>query len=156
MRRRERELENRETMIALLEQSLVGRIATVNQKGFPVIKPVNFIYGDGNIYIHSSMKGEKIEDIKRERIVCFEIDEPIAYRAAGGLACKAGYYYRSIIIKGKARFVKGRHKKMEILERMMEKYQPEKGYGEFDEEVLTQTTIIEILVMEITGKENLG
>jgi hypothetical protein len=45
---------------------------------------------------------------------------------------------------------------MEILERMMEKYQPEKGYGEFDEEVLTKTAIIEISVMEITGKENLG
>jgi len=143
-------------MIALLEQSSVGRIATVNQKGFPVIKPVNFIYLDGNIYIHSSIKGEKIEDIKRGSPICFEVDEPIAYRAAGGLACKAGYYYRSIIIKGKARFTKDRHKKMEILERMMEKYQPEKGYGEFDEEVLTKTAIIEISVMEITGKENLG
>ena len=156
MRRQEREIKNRETMMALLGQSLVGRIATVNQRGFPVIKPVNFIYLDGNIYIHSSIKGEKIEDIKRGSPICFEVDEPIAYRAAGGLACKAGYYYRSIIIKGKARFTKDRHKKMEILERMMEKYQPEKGYGEFDEEVLTKTAIIEISVMEITGKENLG
>ena len=156
MRHPERELKDQETIAAILRQAPIGRMATVNRKGIPVIKPLNFLYLDGKIYIHSSMKGEKIKDIQRGSPICFEVDEPIAYRATGGLACKAGYYYRSIIIKGKARFVKDRHKKMEILERMMEKYQPEKGYGEFDEEVLTKTAIIEISVMEITGKENLG
>ena len=57
MRHPERELKNRETMIAMLERSPVGRIATVNQKGFPIIKPVNFLYLEGKIYLHSSTKG---------------------------------------------------------------------------------------------------
>ena len=113
-------------MIAMLEQSPVGRMATINQKGIPVIKPVNFLYWDGKIYIHSSMKGEKIEDIQRGSPVCFEVDEPIAYVMAGKVPAKPGYYYRSIIIKGKASFVKDPHKKIKILERMMEKYQPER------------------------------
>ena len=156
MRHPERELKNRETMIAMLEQSPVGRIATINQKGMPVIKPLNFLYLAGKIYIHSSMKGEKIKDIQRGSPVCFEIDQPIAYRKAGELACKAGYYYRSIIIKGKASFVKDPYKKIKILERIMKKYQPEGDYGEFGEEVLAKTAIIEILIKEITGKENLG
>jgi nitroimidazol reductase NimA-like FMN-containing flavoprotein (pyridoxamine 5'-phosphate oxidase superfamily) len=156
MRHPERELKNRETMIAMLEQSPVGRIATINQKGIPVIKPLNFLYLDGKIYIHSSTKGEKIKDIQRGSPVCFEVDEPIAYRKVGELACKAGYYYRSIIIKGKASFVKDTHKKIKILERMMNKYQPEGGYGEFGEEVLAKTAIIEISFKEIMGKENLG
>ena len=156
MRRRERGMKDRETVIAMLERSPVGRIATINQKGVPVIKPVNFLYWDGKIYLHSSTKGEKIEDIQRGSPICFEVDEPIAYVIASQAACKASYYYRSIIMKGKATFVRDRDKKMKILERMMEKYQPEKGYGEFDEEVLTKTAIIEISVMEITGKENLG
>lgn len=156
MRHPERELNDQETIDAILRQAPIGRIATVNRKGVPVIKPLNFLYLDGKIYIHSSMKGEKIKDIQRGSPVCFEVDESIAYRVAGELACKAGYYYRSIIIKGKARFVEDRHKKMEILERMMEKYQPEGNYGEFDAEVLTKTAVIEISVKEITGKENLG
>ena len=143
-------------MIALLEQSLVGRMATVNRKGIPVIKPLNFLYLDGKIYIHSSMKGEKIQDIRRGSSICFEVDEPVAYRAAGESACKAGYYYRSIIIKGVASLVRGRGKKMEILERMMEKYQPEKSYGEFGKKALSKTALIEISINEITGKENLG
>jgi nitroimidazol reductase NimA-like FMN-containing flavoprotein (pyridoxamine 5'-phosphate oxidase superfamily) len=156
MRHPERELKDQETIDAILRQAPIGRIATVNRKGVPVIKPLNFLYLDGKIYVHSSMKGEKIKDIKRGSPVCFEVDEPIAYRVADELACKAGYYYRSIIIKGKARFVTERRRKMMVLEKMMEKYQPEGNYGEFDAEVLTKTAIIEISVKEITGKENLG
>ncbi len=156
MRHPERELKNKETMRAMLEQSPVGRIATINQRGIPVIKPLNFLYLDGKIYIHSSKKGEKIKDIQRGSPVCFEVDEPIAYRKGGELACKAGYYYRSIIIKGKASFVKDPRKKIKILERMMNKYQPEGGYGEFGEEVLAKTAVIEISFKEIKGKENLG
>jgi len=156
MRRKEREIENQETIEALLGHSLVGRMATVNRKGFPVIKPVNFLYRDGKIYIHSSRKGEKIRDIHRRSPVCFEIDDPIAYVTTGGPACKASHYYRSIIAKGMAVLLKSRNTKREILEKMMEKYQPEGGYGEISEEVLGKTAVLEITIQEITGKENLG
>jgi hypothetical protein len=156
MRHPERELKDRETIIAMLEKSPVGRMATVNQEGFPVIKPVNFLYWDGKIYLHSSKKGEKIRDIRRGNPVCFEVDEPIAYVLAKGSACKASYYYRSVIIKGKATLVNPRVKKLKILERLMEKYQPEGGYGGILEEVLKKTAVIEISIQEITAKENLG
>jgi len=156
MRRRDRKMKNKETILAILEQAQVGRMATVNGKGFPVIKPVNFLYWEGKIYIHSSTKGEKIEDIQRGSPVCFEVDEPIAYVIASKGACQANYYYRSIIVKGKGSFVENQDIKMKILERMMEKYQPEGGYGEIPTEILKKTAIIEISVEEITGKENLG
>jgi nitroimidazol reductase NimA-like FMN-containing flavoprotein (pyridoxamine 5'-phosphate oxidase superfamily) len=156
MRRPERELKNRETMIAMLERSPIGRMATVNQKGFPIIKPVNFLYLEGKIYLHSSTKGEKIEDIQRGSPVCFEVDDPIAYVVAGASACKASYYYRSIVIKGKGALVKDRDKKMKILAKMMEKYQPEGNDGEIPADVLEKTAVVEILIKEITGKENLG
>jgi nitroimidazol reductase NimA-like FMN-containing flavoprotein (pyridoxamine 5'-phosphate oxidase superfamily) len=156
MRHPERQLKDREKIIAVLEKSAVGRIATVNRKGFPVIKPVNFLYWDGKIYLHSSKKGEKIRDINRGSPVCFEVDEPIAYVLAKGSTCKASYYYRSVIIKGKAALVNHREKKLEILERMMEKYQPEGGYRGILEEILKKTAVIEISIQEMTAKENLG
>ncbi len=156
MRRKEREMRNRETIIAMLEQSSVGRIATINQKGIPIIKPVNFLYWDGKIYLHSSMKGEKIRDIQRRSPICFEVDEPIAYVVASQAPCKASYYYRSIIIKGKSALVKDLNKKVEILNKMAEKYQPEGNDGEISVEILKKTAVIEILIEEITGKENLG
>jgi len=156
MRHPERELKDQYTMAAVLRKAPVGRMATINQKGIPVIKPVNFLYLDGKIYVHSSKKGEKVEDIRRGSSVCFEVDEPVAYKAAGEIGCKAGYYYRSIIIKGKASFVEERRKKIRILETMMEKYQPEGNDWKFEEEALRKTAVIEIQIEEITGKENLG
>jgi nitroimidazol reductase NimA-like FMN-containing flavoprotein (pyridoxamine 5'-phosphate oxidase superfamily) len=156
MRRPERELTDQETIAAILRQAPIGRMATVNRRGIPIIKPVNFLYLDRKIYIHSSMKGEKIEDIQRGSPICFEVDEPIAYVIASQMACKASYYYRSIIIKGKATLVKDLDKKVKVLNKMMGKYQPEGNDGEISVEVLKKTAVIEILIEEITGKENLG
>jgi nitroimidazol reductase NimA-like FMN-containing flavoprotein (pyridoxamine 5'-phosphate oxidase superfamily) len=156
MRHLERKIEDRETIIGMLERSPVGRMATINRRGFPVIKPVTFLYWNGKIYFHSSTKGEKISDIRRGSPVCFEVDEPIAYVAAREPACGGSYYYRSIIAKGRAALVSHRDKKLKILERMMEKYQPEGGYGGIPEELLMKTAVIEISIQEVTGKENLG
>jgi nitroimidazol reductase NimA-like FMN-containing flavoprotein (pyridoxamine 5'-phosphate oxidase superfamily) len=156
MRHPERELKDRETITGLLEKSLVGRIATVNRVGIPVIKPVNFLYWSGEVYIHSSLKGEKIKDIRRGSPICFEVDEPIGFVTARENACSANTYFRSIIIKGKAALVRQGTRKLEVLERLMEKYQPEKGYGKISKEILKRTAIIEIVAEEMTAKERLG
>ena len=156
MRHPERELKDGETITALLEKCLVGRIATVNRKGIPVIKPVNFLYWNGKVYIHSSLKGEKVKDIRRGSPVCFEVDEPIAYVTAGENACSANYYFRSVIMKGEAGLVRQETKKLEIFEKLMEKYQPERGYGKIPEKILKKTAIIEISIQEITAKERLA
>ena len=156
MRRPEREIKDQETIKSILDQAQVGRMATINRKGFPVIKPVNYLYWEGKIYLHSSRKGEKISDIRRGSPVCFEVDQPIAYVPAKGPACKASYYYRSILIKGKGILVNSRKKKMDILERLMEKYQPEGSYEGIAAEILDKTAVIEISIEELTAKENLG
>lgn len=156
MRRPERKIKEKVTLLSLLERSQVGRMATVNRRGFPVIKPVNFLYSDGRLYIHSSQKGEKIADIRKGSPICFELDEPIAYAPAPGPACLAGYYYRSVIIKGKAALINDERKKLRILEELMEKYQPEGGYAPISEEVMRRTALIEISIGRMTGKERLG
>ena len=156
MRRAEREIKDQETIKALLDQSHVGRMATINRKGYPVIKPVNYVYWQGKIYFHSSLKGEKMSDIRRKSPVCFEVEQPVAYVPARGPACKASFYYRSILIKGEAALVNVRKTKMEVLEKLMEKYQPEGGYEGIDEGILRKTAVIAIFIKEMTGKENLG
>lgn len=155
MRHPKRELRDQETMDALLKHTSIGRMATVNRRGVPVIKPVNYLYWDGKIYIHSSKKGEKVRDIKQGSPICFEIDQPIAYVPSKGNGCKANYYYRSIIVKGKATLVKEWVKKHEVLQRLMEKYQPDGSEKPLPERILKKTAIIEIHPLEVTGKENL-
>jgi len=156
MRHPERKIESKETMIALLERSAVGRMATVNRKGFPVIKPVNYVYWKGKVYLHSSTRGEKIRDLRRGSPVCFEVDEPVAYVTAMGPTCRSTYYFRSIIVKGTGAIVNQPAKKLKVIEKLMEKYQPEGGYGGVAEEVLRKTAVVEISIREMTGKERLG
>ncbi|MBM4339039.1 MAG: pyridoxamine 5'-phosphate oxidase family protein [Deltaproteobacteria bacterium] len=156
MRRPERKIEDKKTIADLLERSLVGRMATINSQGFPVIKPVNFVYWNGKIYIHSSKKGEKIRDISRGSPVCFELDQPIAYGPGIGPACAAGYYYRSVIIKGKAVLVRDDDRKLKVLEKLMEKHQPEGGYGAIAPEIVKKTAVVEISIQKMTGKQRLG
>jgi nitroimidazol reductase NimA-like FMN-containing flavoprotein (pyridoxamine 5'-phosphate oxidase superfamily) len=45
---------------------------------------------------------------------------------------------------------------LKILERMMQKYQPEGGYKEVTGEILKRTAVIEISIREMTGKEHMG
>ncbi len=156
MRRKEREIRDEQTVSALLVRSQVGRMATINRKGFPVIKPVNFVYWDDKIYVHSAVRGEKIMDIRRGSPVCFEVDDPIGYVGTQGPACSVSFYYRSVIIKGKAALLTHRDRKLETLERLMQKYQPEGGYEGISEEILKRTAVIEISIAEMSAKENVG
>ena len=156
MRRKDRELKDIKSIKEILNKSIVGRIATVNLKGFPVIKPVSFIHCDGAIYIHSAKEGEKIADILRGSPVCFEVDEPISYVSAIGPACNASYLYRSVIIKGTAILLEDPKEKSRILKEFMEKYQPGGGYDDISETILEKTAVIKILGKDMTGKENAG
>ncbi len=156
MRKANREIRDREIMVGLLDSCHTGRLGTVGRDGYPMIKPLNFAYHDGRIYFHTAREGEKIDDIKRDSRVCFEVDLPIAYVRARNQPCEAEYLYRSVIIKGRARIVEEREEKLFALRCLMEKYQPGGDYGGFPDEKLAITGVVRIDIEEMTGKEDLG
>ena len=156
MRVSKKEIKDKTIIAELLLESPVGRLATIGKDGYPVIKPLNFAYREGKIYFHSAREGEKIEHITGDNRVCFEVDLPITYVKSLSVPCKADYLYRSVIIKGKAHIVEGEDERLLALKYLMEKYQPEGGYGEFPEDKLQLTAIVGIDIEEMTGKEDLG
>ena len=174
MRRWKKEIKDKAIIIDLLNTCHVGRLGTIGKDGYPMVKPLNFTYamkiippsppllkggerGFGKIYFHTAKEGEKIEDIKRDNRVCFEVDLPIAYvKGTAADPCKAEYLYRSVIIKGKAYIVEDKDERIFGLKCLMRKYQPEGGYGDFLEEKLQITGIVRIDIEEMVGKEDLG
>ncbi len=156
MRKYKKEIKDQDVIHGLLNSSPVGRLGTVTHDGYPMIKPLNFAYRDGKVYFHTAREGEKIDDIKRDNRVCFEVDLPIAYVAGDENPCKAEYLYRSVIMKGRAVIVEDKAEKVLALGYLMEKYQPEGGYGAFPEKKLIITGVVRIDIEEITGKEDLG
>lgn len=156
MRGGKKEIREREAVDGLLSTCHVGRLGTIGKGGFPMVKPLNFVYLDGKIYVHSARVGEKIDDIGRDDRVCFEVDVPIALKKSTGSPCRTSYLYESVIVRGHARLVEDREERLLALARLMEKYQPEGGYGPFPEEKLVLTAVIRIDIITVTGKRDLG
>lgn len=155
MRKKEKQIP-KEAAESLLAGCRVGRLGTVSAGGWPMIKPLNFAYKAGRLYFHSAREGEKIDDIKRDGRVCFEADLPLAYVRAKDQPCQASYVYRSVIVKGRAVLVRDEVERMEALDLLMEKYQPDGGCGGYPREKLAITEVVRIDIEEMTGKENLG
>lgn len=140
----------------LLSRCHVGHLGTVGADGRARIKPVNFVAIENCIYFHTALEGEKIEDIARDKRVCFEVDLPIAYVKAGNKACSAGYLYRSVMIQGSALIVEDRREKKDALDGLMQKHEGSDKQYEFGEAALENTGVIRIDIEQMTGKESLG
>lgn len=145
-----------ESIIGLLRTTHVGRLGTVGRDGYPMIKPLNFVYDGMKIYFHSAKEGEKIEDIVRDGRICFESDAPLGYNEARSQPCEATYFYRSVIIKGRAALVTDEGERLHAFKLLMDKYQPGGGYGAFRDDKLRITAVIRIDIEEMTGKENIS
>jgi len=157
MRRARKEMRDEASIFDLLTRCHVGRLGTTGRDGHPMIKPLNFVFHEREIYFHTAKEGEKIDDIRRDSRVCFEVDLPIAFvKGDEADPCRAGYLYRSVIIRGKARIIEDEEEKVLALRLLMGKYQPEGGYGDFREEKLRITGVVRIDIEEMTGKEDLG
>lgn len=156
MRRHKKAIKDPAAVKELLDAAQVGRLGTVRADGSPMIKPLNFVYEAGRIYFHTALAGEKMEDIRRDSRVVFEVDRPITYVRGGPNPCSAKYLYRSVIMKGRASVCDDREEKVRALNCLMKKYQPEGGYGDFLEEKLAITGVVKIDIDEITGKEDIA
>jgi nitroimidazol reductase NimA-like FMN-containing flavoprotein (pyridoxamine 5'-phosphate oxidase superfamily) len=157
MRKTRKEIRDEAVIAGLLHQCHVGRLGTIGKDGYPTVKPLNFVFYEKKIYFHTAQEGEKIEDIRRDGRVCFEVDLPIAFvKGEPADPCRAEYLYRSVIIKGRAHIVDDEDEKVLALQHLMKKYQPEGGYGDFLEEKLRITGVVRIDIEEMTGKEDLG
>lgn len=62
-----------EEAISLLREGTVGHLGCVTERG-PYVVPVNYIFHEGNIYVHSLM-GSKIQTLRQNPKACFQVDQ---------------------------------------------------------------------------------
>jgi uncharacterized protein len=157
MRKLKKKITDAAVIIDILNSCHTGRLGTVGADGWPMVKPLNFVYHEGRIYFHCAFEGEKLDHIRRDNRVCFEVDLPLAYvKGTRENPCRAEYLYRSVIVRGRAEIVEERAERLLALDSLMLKYQPEGGYGPYPEEKLALTCIVRIDIEDISGKEDLG
>ena len=145
-----------------LDSEHVGRISSIDENGFPQIIPMNFVFLNNSVYVHSHTKGEKLDNIKRNENVGFEVDKELeflpSYFEDPNDASLADTLYISVVIKGTGVIVEDRQEKTLALNGLMKKYQPEGGYDPIKPEmqVLDEVAIIKIVPRSIRGKYKIG
>ncbi|MGI0003714.1 MAG: pyridoxamine 5'-phosphate oxidase family protein [Candidatus Nitrosotenuis sp.] len=156
------EIKSREKIIAFLNQEHVGRICSVDSEGFPQVIPMNFVFLDGVIYMHSHTRGEKLDNIKNNDKVGFEVDRELeflpSYFTHPTDASQADTLYISVVIKGIGIIVNDRQEKTLALNGLMEKYQPEGRYERLTQDmaVVDEVAIIKVIPKTMRGKYKIG
>lgn len=161
MRRSLQEVTDSATLESWLREAIVGRLATVDADGYPVIKPVNFVYHEGTIYFHCAREGEKLDDIHRDGRVTFEVDEVYAITPPVTRGCQVHCLYHSLIVWGLARILDDageREEKEKALQALIEKYAVpyEQGRTGMREKDIRDTAVVAIMPERMSGKEDLG
>ncbi len=150
MRRKEREIKDQKEIERILKACSVCRLAMVDEDR-PYLVPMNFGYRDGALYLHSAREGKKIDLIRKNPHVCFEVDEIIGFRKAER-ACDWGVEYESVIGSGIAVFLAGPEEKRRALDTIMAHYSD--GAYDYPDSMLERTRVIQIEIEKMTGKKS--
>ena len=156
------EIKSYEKIKQFLDEEHVGRMSSIDVNGFPQIIPMNFVFRNDAVYMHSHVKGEKLDNISKNNKVGFEADRELeflpSYFEDPHNAALADTLYISIVIKGTASFVSSREEKTMALNGLMEKYQPEGFYDPLksDMRVLDAVSVIKIIPQKLHGKYKIG
>lgn len=145
-----------------LNSEHVGRIASIDAGGYPQVIPMNFVFLEGVIYMHSHTRGEKLDNIMRNAKVGFEVDRELeflpSYFEDLADASLADTLYISVVVKGTGSVVSDRGEKTRALNGLMAKYQPEGRYEPVSEDmrVLDAVSVIKVEPSSMRGKYKIG
>lgn len=153
MRKKDREIKDAQELKEILQKADACRIAFAVD-GIPYIVTMNFGYqweDSLKLYFHCAKEGKKLELMKRNSTVCFEMDTDHELIRSEN-ACDWGMKYRSIVGLGLLESITDEEEKKKGLDSVMEHY----GFGgkkEYNEKALGLTEVLQLTVTEFTGKK---
>ena len=152
MTKRERQVTDPQQILEILDKGKVLHLGLCVDNE-PYVVPMNYGYTmeDGKlvIYLHSAVRGKKLDMIRANPKVFFEIDcdrKPFE----GVLPCQYGLVYSSIMGKGMARIVEDVEEKKKAMSVLM-KTQTGKDFT-FEDRLVSIVAVIRIDVSEYTAK----
>lgn len=156
-------IHSKEKIIEFLNTEHTGHFTTLDNDGFPFTAPMNFVYYDDFIFVHGFPRGEKYNNIKENQKCGFEVSKEFAFLPSYFFepqndASKTDTLYVSVVIKGTADLVTDTKLKSNVLNKMMEKYQPEGKYDTLTQDMATVRGVgmIKITPNTMTGRYKMG
>ncbi|MDR3261187.1 MAG: pyridoxamine 5'-phosphate oxidase family protein [Tannerella sp.] len=150
MRRKEREITDRTEIDAIVYSEKVMHLA-LSDNNTPFLVPLFYAYDGVSLYFHSAKAGTKIEILKRNNLVCFEINtgyDIIEDRQACDFEAK----HQTVIGFGKAFFVKNEEDKITALDKIVGRFTDKKF--DYPHANLNATNVIRIDIELIKGKKH--
>jgi nitroimidazol reductase NimA-like FMN-containing flavoprotein (pyridoxamine 5'-phosphate oxidase superfamily) len=153
MRRADRAVGDREGLIAIIEDADACRLAFASGDT-PYIVTMNFGYEwEGRLpafYFHCAREGRKLEMMRSNPRVCFELDCGHALRT-GPAPCNWGMSYSSLVGYGILSELTVEAERRAGLDRVMRHY-GWGGEGGYSPSTLAATTVLRLSVDEMSGK----
>ncbi len=135
---------------AIIRKAQVLRLAMAGEDG-PYMVPVCFGYEDGALFVHCGPHGKKVDMLRKDPRVCFEVDVDVQI-APKDSPCKWTFNYRSVIGFGRASFVEDRDAKVAALAAIVRQYGSENT--DFSEKSIDATTIVRIDIESMTARQS--
>lgn len=150
MRRKDWEINDIAVIEGIIRKGQVCRLA-LSENGLPYIVPLCFGYKNNNLFFHTAREGKKLDILRKNNNVCFEIDTDQEL-LKGKKACDCSMKYRSVIGFGKAELIEDIESKRKALDIIMQNYL--EGSFEYPEESIQNTVIIRVEIESMTGKKS--
>lgn len=161
MRRKEFEVKEREPINEVLKTAEIGYLSFNGPDGWPRVTPLNFFYG-GRIFWHGAIAGERFDCLKHDPRATFVAVSAQLYLPSHLIseenATAATAAFKSVLVRGRCQSIEDPEEKCSILNRLMEKYQPEGRFKEISpkdpmyEKVLRATGVYALTAEEVSGK----
>ena len=150
MRRKEKEITDIEEIEKIIKKAMVCRISLVDNDE-PYIVPVCFGYERDALYFHGASEGRKVELIKKNNKICFEIDTDVEV-VKGKKPCSWTMKYRSVIGVGRACILEKDEEKSYGLKLIVRQYT--EGNFSFPKSALDSVLVVRVDIESITGKKS--
>lgn len=151
MRRKEKQVTDEKIILSVLEKAEVCRLGMC-RGNVPYIVPMNFGIEDNNLYFHCAREGKKLDIIRENNKVCFEMETDVQLLESE-IPCRWGAKYTSIIGFGKAEILETEEEKTNGLNIIMKKYSKAGEFtyapGEF-----SKLEVIRVTIEEMTCKKS--
>jgi len=152
MRRKEREIKDIREIEAIIQQAEVCRLGLAVDN-IPYVVPVNYGYEDNCLYIHCAREGRKIDMIRQNNTVCFEMDVDADISHRDKPACQCSSTYRSVIGYGRAFLLEDFDEKKKALDIIMGHYSGKTSF-EYSKEAVEKVGIIKVVITGLSGKKS--
>jgi len=150
MWRKDKQINDIAVINDILSRATVCRLGLCEEDR-PYVVPLCFGVKDNALYFHCAIEGKKLDILRKNNNVCFEIDIDHEIIKADK-ACDWGMKYKSIIGFGKAVFIEDIESKRKAFDVIMQEYS--ESTFEYPEEAIKNTTIIKVEIESMTGKQS--